>query len=476
MTKSFNEKLTASIVKNNSLLGIGLDPNPTKYPAHFAHVETDAYQALLSWGQNLIELTQDLVCCYKPNFAFYEQYGPSGLEALRDTISAVPDEIPVLLDAKRGDIGNTAAAYAEAAFKVWGADAITISPYLGQDSVSPFLKYAGKAVFVLCYTSNPSAHDLQEFANHETRLFEHVAQTAQNWGNADELAFVVGATHPHALARARQIAPDRWFLAPGVGAQGGNLQQALSAGLNAQGEGMIVPVSRAVTYADDPRQAAHDLRKQINQARTAVAQPINADDSSTDRYTSLIQQLHEVGCVQLGEFTLASGKQSPIYIDLRRVTASAGLLKLVAQAYADMLRPLSFDHVAGVPYAALPIGTAVALTMNRSLIYPRKEVKQYGLGRSIEGRFEAGDTVVVVEDLVTSGSSAIKAIEQLTAADLVVRDVAVLIDREQGGSEAIQAKGYTLHAVLTMPRILNVLHQTGRISAEELARVQAGLL
>jgi len=474
MTKSFNEKLTTSIKQNNSLLCVGLDPNQAQYPAHFAHVETDSYQALLSWGRNLIELTHDLVCCYKPNFAFYEQYGTPGLEALRDTIAAVPKEIPVLLDAKRGDIGNTAAAYAEAAFQVWGADAITISPYLGQDSVSPFLKYAGKAVFVLCYTSNPSAKNMQEFANQETRLFEHVARTAQNWGNANELGFVVGATQPHALAQVRQIAPNRWFLAPGVGTQGGDLQQALSAGLNAQGEGMIVPVSRAITYTDNPRQVAQNLREQINQARKVVVQSMTVTgDMSTGRYTNLIQQLHEVGCVQLGEFTLASGKQSPIYIDLRRVTANAGLLKLVAQAYADMLRPLSFDHVAGVPYAALPIGTAVALTMDRSLIYPRKEVKQYGLSRNIEGRFEAGDTVAVIEDLVTSGGSVIKAIEQLTEAGLIVRDVAVLIDREQGGTEAIQAKGYTLHAALTMPHILNVLHQTGRISAKELARAGA---
>lgn len=467
---TFIEKLTSAIARNNSLLCVGLDPTPEKEPEHFPNFETDPAKALLTWGQNIIEQTKDLVCCYKPNFAFYEQYGLAGLEAMRQTIATVPADVPVLLDAKRGDIGHTAAAYAKAAFEVWGADAITISPYLGRDSVAPFLEFPGKAVFVLCYTSNPSAQEIQEFTSHgDEQLFEHVARAAQTWGTPDEVGFVVGATQPLALTKVRVIAPNSWILAPGVGAQGGDLEQAIEAGLNGHGDGMIVPVSRSIIYADNPRAVAQTLRDEINQARQAFFAP---DEGDTTRQTALIQLLHEVGCVQFGEFTLASGKQSPIYIDLRRVTASPSLLRMVAHAYVGLLCLLSFDHLAAVPYAALPIGAAISLAINKPLIYPRKEVKAYGTGRSIEGRYDSGDKVVVIEDLVTSGGSVVKAIEQLEAAELIVQDVAVLIDREQGGRETLAEKGYRLHAALTLPQILDVLHQTNRISTIEFEKVK----
>jgi uridine monophosphate synthetase len=463
---SFIEKLTGAIERNDSLLCLGLDPDPQKFPHHFP--PTIDTTALLAWGKTLIEQTADLVCCYKPNFAFYEQYGPPGLEALRQTIAAVPDHIPVLLDAKRGDIGNTAAAYARAAFETWGADAITISPYLGRDSMTPFLAYPGKMVFILGYTSNPSAGQVQEFGDGNQRLFEHIAWLGQQWGSADQVGFVVGATQPEALARFRTLAPDRWILAPGVGAQGGDIATALQAGLDRQGRGLVVPVSRGVIYADDPRRAALALRDDINYARQNVSLNSKADSL----YTDLILRLHEVGCVQFGQFTLASGVSSPIYLDLRRITASPSLLRRVARAYADLLQPLTFNHLAAVPYAALTLATAVALTTNSSLIYPRKETKVYGMGKTVEGRFAAEDRAVVIEDLITSGGSILKAIETLTAAGLVISDVVVLIDREQGGARNLTEAGYQLHAVLRLSEISETLRAAGRISAEQMATVE----
>ena len=475
MSHTFFTKLTAAIERNNSLLCVGLDPDPGKYPNHFPpDIDT---AALFNWGQNLIEQTKDLVCCYKPNFAFYEQYGPAGLEALRQIIAAVPDDIPVLLDAKRGDIGSTAAAYARAVFEVWGADAVTVNPYLGRDSIEPFLARPDQSVFVLCYTSNPSAKTIQEFGSEGERLFERIITEGQSWGDAGRLGFVVGATQPHALARFRQLNQTHWILAPGIGAHGGDLGAALAAGLNDDGFGLIVPVSRAVIYADDPRAAAQSLRQAINQARQPVDQALDQAGRATmgqptEPLTELITQLHQVGCVQFGEFTLASGRQSPIYIDLRRIGSSSALLKQAAQVYADMLRPLSFDHVAGVPYAALPIGTAVALQLGCSLIYPRKESKGYGTGKNVEGVFAAGQRAVIIEDLVTSGGSALTAIDALIAAGLTVADVAVLIDREQGGPENLAAKGYRLHAALTMSQILAGLQAAGRISARQVEAVK----
>ena len=476
MLSSFAAKLVAAVARNHSLLCVGLDPDPFQFPRFFRH-PVDA-ESLAVWGKSIVEQTADLVCCYKPNIAFYEQFGLEGLEALQRTLAVIPDDIPVLLDAKRGDIGSTATAYARAAFEVLGVDAVTVSPYLGQDAVAPFLGYAGKAVFVLCYTSNPSAAAVQEFGDGQTRLFEHIVNQATQWGEPDQIGFVVGATQPEALARVRSLLAGRyhWILAPGVGAQGGDLAGALAAGLDDHGSGLIVPVSRHIICADSPRAAALVLRDEINQARTSVGKRAAAPvKGPLDPLAALILHLHDAGCVRLGEFTLASGLHSPIYIDLRRMASEPGLLRQAAQAYAGLLELLRYERLAAVPYAALTIGTAVALATNSSLIYPRKEVKAYGTGQAVEGIFAPGDRVVVIEDLVTSGGSVIKAIGTLEAAGLVVQDVAVLIDRQQGGPEALGAAGYRLHAVLTMTQILDTLQEAGRISFDQANAVRSYL-
>jgi uridine monophosphate synthetase len=217
------------------------------------------------------------------------------------------------------------------------------------------------------------------------------------------------------------------------------------------------------------------LRDEINQTRKSPvgsAERVTPDLVSSAK-TDLILQLHDLGCVQFGNFTLASGKQSPLYLDLRRLSGSPTLLKHVAQACADLLATLTFDCLAAVPYAALTIGTAIALATDKPLIYPRKEIKSYGTGRGIEGVFEVGETAVIIEDLVTSGGSVVKAAIPLVEAGLHLRDVVVLIDREQGGRENLAEQGYQLHAVLRLSEILDTLYQAGRISATELAAVKA---
>jgi len=476
LSSTFADKLAAAVARNRSLLCVGLDPDPFQFPQFFRHpVDTES---LIAWGETIVEQTADLVCCYKPNSAFYEQFGSDGLEALRQTLAAVPADIPILLDAKRGDIGSTATAYARAAFEALGVDAVTVSPYLGQDSVAPFLAYAGKAAFVLCYTSNPSAAAVQEFGDGQTRLFEHIVDQATQWGAPEQIGLVVGATRPEALARVRSLLAGRptVILAPGIGAQGGDLAEALAAGLDDHGGGLIVPVSRHIIYADSPRTAARALRDEINRARASAGkQSPTSNKLPPDRLVDLILHLHDAGCVRLGEFTLASGLRSPIYIDLRRMASEPNLLRRAAAAYAGLLEPLRYERLAAVPYAALTIGTAVALATDSSLIYPRKEVKAYGTGQAVEGVFATGDRVVVIEDLVTSGGSVIKAIETLEAAGLVVQDVVVLIDRQQGGPEALAAAGYRLHAVLTMTQILDTLQEAGRISFDQATAVRSYL-
>ncbi len=218
---NFFSKLSTAIQANDSLLCVGLDPQLDMLP-EAENIE----ESLYIWGKNIINQTSDLVCCYKPNFAFYEQFGLAGLRALLRTLAEIPELLPVLLDVKRGDIGSTANALAIAAYEQWKADAVTLSPYLGEDCIKPFLASDEKAVFILCYTSNPSAVQVQQHGI--PPLYEHIARSVQNWGNPDQIGLVVGATQPDALSAIREICPQTWILAPGVGAQGADLGRCIA--------------------------------------------------------------------------------------------------------------------------------------------------------------------------------------------------------------------------------------------------------
>jgi uridine monophosphate synthetase len=460
----FFDKLQSAIERTDSLLCVGLDPRPEYF----------ASDGMLAFNQRIIDGTAALACAYKPNFAFYEAQGLKGLEALRQTIGLIHEKTGalVILDAKRGDIGPTAEAYAHAAFEVWGADAITLNPYLGHDSVLPFLTYPDKGVFVLCHTSNSSAEEFQAAHVGGQALYEVVARQATRWSTPESLGLVVGATYPEELATVRRIAPDSWFLVPGIGAQGGDLEATLRAGLRADGLGLIINSSRAIMLADDPRQAALALRDRINNLRTHVS--VHGSPSE-DPKLQLALTLHDLGCIQFGDFTLASGQVSPIYIDMRLLVSDPAALQRVAHHYASLLRPLQFDRLGAIPYAGLPIGTAVALETGCPLIYPRKEAKQYGTRRPIEGRFTSGETVLVLDDLITTGGSKLAAIKPLEAAGLIVRDIVVLLDRQQGGKEQLAREGYHLHALLTMSELLDILQAKGRITEAQAASCRRGL-
>ncbi len=451
---NFFEKLSTAAERNHSLLCVGLDPTEAMLPEG-----ADIFSRLVTWGKDLIAQTSDLVCCYKPNFGFYEQFGPKGVRAMVEIIEAIPPHIPLLLDAKRGDIGSTAEAYARGIFDHYYADAVTLSPYLGADSVKPFLKHPDKAVFILVQTSNPSAKEIQ--IHGEPPLFEFIAQTAKTWGTPDQIGLVIGATQPEAMQAIRKICPQHWFLAPGVGAQGGDLAQALQAGLRADGMGMIIPVSRSVITAPDPHQAALELRDAINAFRANYSPtPVLSEREE------LILKLFEYGCVKFGNFTLASGKQSPIYIDLRRVVSFPDLFKQAVAAYLEVLRGLKFELLAGVPYAALPLAAVAADLLATPLIYPRKEVKAHGTGQLIEGAFQPGQVVVLLEDVITSGGSILTAAETLQSAGLLVNDAVVLVDRKQGGISDLAQEGIAVHPVLDIFEILDVLKAHARIDAE----------
>lgn len=267
----FTDKLSAAVQRNDSLLCIGLDPDPALM----------AIADVAAFNRAVIQATADLVCCYKPNLAFYEALGEAGWDALRQTLKAVPDHIPVIADAKRGDIGSTAAAYAKAIFDVLGADAMTVNGYCGRDSMEPFLERADRGIIVLCRSSNPGAGDLQdlevEFRGRRP-LWQAVALQARDWNTNGNVGIVVGATYPAQLAEARALCPDMPILVPGVGAQQGSIAEAVRAGVDANGAGIIVSASRGVTYAskgadfaEAARAAASKLREEINRHRQVAA-------------------------------------------------------------------------------------------------------------------------------------------------------------------------------------------------------------
>jgi len=260
--------LEASIRRNNSLLCVGLDPTLETLPAGVEHSPA----GLLRFNQHIIEATADLVCAYKPNLAFYEALGEEGWTVLRETVRAVPAGIPVIADAKRGDVGSTAVAYAEAIFDRLGFDACTVSPYLGRDAVTPFADRPGRFAFVLCRTSNPSAVGVQDLLVQGEPLYVHIARQICLWGPPESVGLVVGTTDPDGARRAAAAAPDRWLLAPGLGAQGGDLA-ATAAALGPSAARTLWTVSRGVSradpttaYAKGARAAALALRDAVNAA------------------------------------------------------------------------------------------------------------------------------------------------------------------------------------------------------------------
>lgn len=256
----------------SSLLCIGLDP-------HIPDLPSPTAVAARGFCLNLVKQTAPYAAAFKPNAAFFEVFGAEGWNALKQIIEAVAEEsarfgsmIPVILDAKRGDIASTAEAYARSAFETLGAHCVTLSPYLGRDSIEPFLLYPEKGVFLLCKTSNPGSDDLQNMTLSDgSLLYEYVARLAEKWNAHNNIGLVVGATQPEAMKRVRSAAPTIWFLSPGVGAQGGELDVALKAGLRVDGKGVLISVSRSISRAKNPATAVAELRDSILETRTLIS-------------------------------------------------------------------------------------------------------------------------------------------------------------------------------------------------------------
>lgn len=472
--QGFYARLAARCLAVDSLLCVGLDPRPAQAPT-----AADAVRVCLE----IARATEGVAAAYKPNAAFFEALGPDGWRALCELVASLPDGVPVILDAKRGDIASSAEAYARAAFDVVGADAVTVHPWLGGEALGPFIDDPDRGAFILCRTSNPGAAELQHVSPmgpHGT-LYETVAEAAEAWTAGRGVGLVVGATQPEALGRVRDVAPNAWILAPGVGAQGGDAVATLEAGLRTDGLGVLVNVSRGISQADDPAAAARDYAEQLRAARAATlearAQRTRARGAEplSGLHARIADGLVDAGCVRFGSFTLKSGATSPIYLDLRRLVGAPSLLADVGRALGALCAPLTFDHLASLPYAAVPIGTAASLVTGIPQVYPRKEAKSYGTKARVEGVFEPGDRVVMVDDLATTGGSKVEALEKLSDVGLVCSDVVVLIERGRQARPQLAAAGLELHAVFTLELLLEHWLAEGAVTAAQAAEVRAFL-
>jgi len=259
---SFYERLRTRAEEIDSWVCVGLDPVLGRLPAHLG----TGPEALATFVVSIVEATQDVALCYKPNLAFYLAEGIGGVQALAEVLQAIPRDVPVILDAKMGDTGSTAAAYARAAFDVWGVDAVTVNPYVGDEAVYPFAHYAEKGVYILARTSNP---DSARFQNHH-ELWRSVVEAALSWNGNSNIGLVVGATLPRELKAVREAAPDLPFLIPGVGAQGGDIGAAVEHGPTKSGIPPVINSSRAILYASRGEDFAHAAREAAIQLRDEI--------------------------------------------------------------------------------------------------------------------------------------------------------------------------------------------------------------
>ncbi|EDY37510.1 PyrF/PyrE bifunctional enzyme [Cyanobium sp. PCC 7001] len=509
----FFVRLTDAIADRQSLLVTGLDPNPEMLQSWVGR-RGMAGRSFLSqarhWIKAVIEATAPHVCAYKPSLGFYQALGPVGLELLLEVRDLVPPDLPLIIDSKHGDL-NSSSALAQYVFRELTADAVTLSPLAGQDIAAPFLLYPDKAVVITCHSSNEAARLIQHFPSEEHPLYLRIVRECLLWATPEQLLLEVGTSDPAILARVRQEAPERFLILRSLWGVEEKLEAMLQAGLSSAGDGLLLPLPQNLLVEDDIAQRAEVLKLQINATRTRWLERRGAGDAercdvwlpapparpsldrlsprpplepagvavqavplqeallaSADGLESLIVDLFDIGCLLFGDYVQASGAVFNYYIDLRQIISDPNLFHRVLHAYAGRMEELVFDRIAGIPYGSLPTATGLSLLLHKPLIYPRKEVKAHGARRLIEGDFEEGDLVVVVDDILITGGSVLEGIAKLESSGLQVQDVVVFLDHggdhDRRAKERLAAAGYRCQAVLGIDTITRVLHAAGRLS------------
>lgn len=485
--ESFLERLRKRWEKGNFVC-VGLDSQYDRIP-EAVRKGVGVEKAIFEFNKEIVDATHDLVCAYKPNIAFYEAQGKKGLTALIKTTRYIHTKypgIPVILDAKRADIGNTNRGYVEAAFNIIGVDAITVHPFLGREALEPFLEQKDKGIIVLCRTSNPGAGEFQDLVVKHPKLgkvpiYQVVAyQVANEWNKNGNCALVVGATYPEELAEVRKIAPDLPFLIPGIGKQGGDVEKTVKAGQNNQSAGIIINSSRGIIFASKGADFAQAARRETEILRGMINQYRGSSEKLTKTQEKLALSLFDAGAIQ---FDFKKGWRlklheenpnaplSPFYIDLRRLQSDLAAKREAVTALIEQAEGLKYDCLAGVPLAAVALVSTMADRTAKPQITPRMDKKTHGEIRKVDGVYQKGEIALLVDDLVTRADSKLEAIEALKENGLVVKDVVVVFDREQGGAEQLAEKGYTLHAALKIKPTLEFYVRAGKITQEQLNHV-----
>lgn len=466
---SFFECLNQRNSACSSLLCIGLDPHIGQLLQPTAHHAKE-------FCENIIEQTYEYAAAFKPNAAFFEAFGAEGMTALQEVISKIPDNIPVILDVKRGDISTTAEAYAISAYDYYNAGAVTLSPYMGYDSILPFVtgKYSDKGAFILCKTSNPSSEDFQNevitssgistTTTSTGTLYSKVAEKVQEWNvkklDKPALGLVTGATDIPALSKIRQSNPSAWLLVPGVGIQGGNVDEVCDVALREDGKGLLINVSRGISKADDMKEAARTYRDAINEKLSQVMKKrqsihsnnkkrrlvdVNSDDGTNIDLKEYQSQFiafalkHEA--LLFGSFTLKSGRISPYFFNAGKFS-SGEAIHVLGRSYATAIKQsgIEFDVIFGPAYKGIPLATAVSIAWfqlygeSKEVTYNRKEAKDHGEGGTLVGADVKGKRVLIVDDVISAGTAIKEAVTMLRAigpVSPIVVGVAVSLDRQE---------------------------------------------
>jgi len=463
---------------------VGLDSQYDRIPKT-VRKGVNVEEAVFNFNKAIIDTTHDLVCAYKPQYAFYGALGEPGVTALKKTITYIhkkyPD-IPVILDAKRNDIGNTVEQYAIEVFDNYKADALTVNPYLGQEGLQPFLDRKDKGIIVLCRTSNPGAAEFQDLIVDHPKLgkvpfYQVVAyQVAKKWNKNGNCCLVIGATYPEEAAKIRKIVTNLPFLIPGIGKQGGDVEKAVMASKDNQDEGMIINSSRGIIFASEGK----DFAQAAGKAALALNKEIVSCFQLTKTQKKLALSLFKSGVIQFDfkkGWRLKLHEQypqaplSPFYIDLRILQSNLKAKQDAVNALIKQTENLQYDCLAGIPLAAVALASSMADKLGKPQITPRMDKKTHGQNRKIDGSYKKSDTVLVVDDLVTRADSKLEAIQVLEENGLKVKDVVVVFDREQGGAEQLAEKGYILHAALKIKPALKFYAQAGKITQRQLTHV-----
>lgn len=430
MSSSFFDAVSARCKSIDSLLCVGLDPR--------AETASEAEKVCL----DIISATSEYACCFKPNSAFFEAHGGPGFEALGRVIAASHEAgVPVILDAKRGDVGSTGKLYAKAAYETLGADCVTVSPFLGFDGLEPFVK-PNKGLFVLCANSNPSAKSFQDDA-----MRTKIAASCSKGGEWDSkarglLGLVVGATDIGALELVRSVNSTSWILAPGIGAQGGDLKRAVEAGIASDRDPrLIVPVSRGISDAKEGYAAAAcRLRDDVNAVlRRGSAEEEGKKSSSVLKpcQTRFVSCALASGALTFGNFTLKSGRKSPYFFNAGLVNRGDHVEGLF-EAYADTILSMKveFDVVFGPAYKGIPLCAGVVAALARrgcnvGFAYNRKEAKSHGEKGVMVGAPVSGKRVLLVDDVISAGTAIREAVTILSANDARFVAAVVGLDRQE---------------------------------------------